>query len=140
MFDPPGTRQRRARRRLRRRANSRSFTLRSRAQRPLTRLSRRSFSEARGVSMSATEHQDGLSRRAMLSRSATGVGIVLSGSVGGLFGASPAGATGRGKPGPAGYGPLVPDPNGLLSLPEGFSYKIVAQSGITRLDSGAPTP
>ena len=39
-----------------------------------------------------------------------------------------------------GYGPLVPDPKGLLSLPEGFSYKIVAQSGVTRLESGEPTP
>jgi uncharacterized protein len=90
----------------------------------------------------AAEPQDGLSRRAMLSRSATGVGIVLSGSVAGLFGAgaSPAGAVGRGKPGCAGYGPLVPDPNGLLSLPEGFSYKVVAQSGVTKLESGEPTP
>lgn len=80
--------------------------------------------------------EDGLSRRALLARSAAaGAGIVLSGSIPGLFGtalASPAGAVG--------YGPLVPDPAGILSLPEGFSYRIVAESGTTLLDSGQPTP
>ena len=30
-----------------------------------------------------------------------------------------------------GYGPLVPDPNHLLALPQGFSYRVVAQSGQT---------
>jgi len=83
----------------------------------------------------------GVSRRSLLSRSAaSSLGLVLVGSVDGLFGASasadPGG--GRGKPGPAGYGPLVPDP--ILSLPAGFSYTIVAQSGVTRLESGEPTP
>jgi hypothetical protein len=43
------------------------------------------------------------------------VGIVPSGSVAGLFGSSPAGAPGPGKPGRVGYGPLVPDPAGRLS-------------------------
>jgi hypothetical protein len=61
-----------------------------------------------------------VSRRSLLTRSAaSGVGVALIGSVDGLFGASasaqPAG--GRGKPGQAGYGPLVPDPAGILSLP-----------------------
>src|SRR5689334_7777026 len=82
---------------------------------------------------------DGLSRREVLTRTATGAGIVLSGSYAGLFGASAASAAGK-PPGAAGYGPLVPDPRGLLSLPEGFSYKIVAQSGVTKLESGEPTP
>jgi secreted PhoX family phosphatase len=91
---------------------------------------------------STSDAHPGLSRRSMLSRSATGVGIVLSGSFGGLFGAggSPATASGRGKPGAVGYGPLIEDPNGLLSLPEGFSYKIVAQCGVTKLETGEPTP
>lgn len=30
-----------------------------------------------------------------------------------------------------GYGPLVPDPQGILALPEGFSYKLIARSGQT---------
>ena len=85
----------------------------------------------------------GLSRRSVLTRSAAGVGIALTGSYAGLFGAGAASASAGsapGKPGPAGYGPLVDDPAGLLSLPAGFSYTIVAESGVTRLDSGEPTP
>lgn len=36
--------------------------------------------------------------------------------------------------GETGYGPLVPDPKGILSLPAGFSYQIVAQSNVTLTD------
>ena len=39
----------------------------------------------------------------------------------------------------AGYGPLVPDPNRLLDLPEGFSYQVISQSGDT-MDDGLFTP
>jgi uncharacterized protein len=87
--------------------------------------------------MTSTPHRPGLSRRTMLTRSATGLGIALTGSLNGLFGTASAA---HGPRGAAGYGPLVDDPAGLLSLPEGFSYKIVAQSGVTRLESGHPTP
>lgn len=85
---------------------------------------------------SASTPDGGLSRRSVLTRSASaGVGIVLSGSIPGLFG------TAQAKHGHAvGYGPLIPDPAGILSLPEGFSYRIVAESGATLLDSGQPTP
>ena len=50
-------------------------------------------------------------------------------------------ATGNGthRGGP-GYGPLVDDPAGILALPAGFTYTIVAQSGVTRLESGELTP
>jgi hypothetical protein len=83
----------------------------------------------------------GLSRRSLLGRSATGVGIALAGNLAGIFGTGTAQAgPGRGKPGGAGYGELVPDPNGRLALPEGFSYTIVAESGVTRLETGEPTP
>jgi secreted PhoX family phosphatase len=83
---------------------------------------------------------DGLSRRDFLTRSAaTGLGLALVGSVGTLFGADPALAT-PGANGMLGYGPLVPDPKGILALPRGFSYKIVAETGVTLLDSGQPTP
>ncbi len=89
--------------------------------------------------------RDGLSRRTVLSRSAAGAGIALSGSLTGLFGSgtAPAGAqdrAGRAPKGKAGYGPLIDDPAGLLALPAGFSYTVVAESGVTRLDSGEPTP
>jgi len=84
---------------------------------------------------------EGLSRRTMLNRSAAGLGLALSGSLSGLFGHGPdTQAMAKTVRGAVGYGPLVDDPNGLLSLPEGFSYKIVAQSGETLLDSGEPAP
>jgi uncharacterized protein len=95
----------------------------------------------------ATDH--GLSRRSVLTRSAAGLGIALSGSLNGLFGAETALAhddhrkgrgNGHGADGPAGYGPLVPDPAGLLSLPAGFAYTIIARSGVTALETGEPTP
>jgi uncharacterized protein len=78
-----------------------------------------------------------MSRRGMLTRSAAGLGIALSGSVSGLFGTLASPAVAHGRHGGAGYGPLVDDPAGLLSLPEGFEYTIVAQSGITALDTGS---
>lgn len=79
-------------------------------------------------------------RHNLADRVATGgLGIALTGSVDALFGTTDAVAQPRGRGGP-GYGPLVPDPAGLLSLPAGFHYTIVAESGVTRLDDGAPTP
>jgi len=87
----------------------------------------------------ASDADDGLSRRSLLGRSATGLGIVLAGNVSGLFGADAMAKGGRGHRG-VGYGPLVDDPARVLSLPEGFSYTIVAQSGVTKLESGEPTP
>lgn len=38
-----------------------------------------------------------------------------------------------------GYGPLVADPNGVLDLPEGFSYRVISQSGET-MDDGLLVP
>ncbi len=35
-----------------------------------------------------------------------------------------------------GYGTLVPDPKGILALPEGFSYKLLARSGQTGTSDG----
>lgn len=86
------------------------------------------------------DHHDdepsGLSRRDVVTRTAAGgLGLALSGSLGLLF-SGPANAAGKG----VGYGPLVPDPAGILSLPKGFSYEIVAKSGSTVLESGQPTP
>ena len=79
----------------------------------------------------------GLSRRSFLGNSAAaGLGIALVGSADMVFGAGAASAS----PYQAGYGPLVNDPAGLLSLPEGFRYTLIAQSGVTTLDSGEPTP
>ena len=88
---------------------------------------------------SAPAKDHGLSRRSVLTRSAAGLGIALSGSLNGLFGAETAlardghgngGGNGRGADTAAGYGPLVPDPAGLLSLPAGFAYTIIARSSV----------
>lgn len=37
----------------------------------------------------------------------------------------------------SGYGPLLPDPNGLLDLPEGFSYRLLSSLGDVMSDGGA---
>ncbi|WP_119583122.1 alkaline phosphatase PhoX [Streptomyces europaeiscabiei] len=103
-----------------------------------------------------------LTRRDFARRSAvTGAGVALAGSVGALATAPNAlastdtdldleadqgGATGDGTERGAdrhrgvGYGPLVPDPEGILALPAGFKYRIITYSGKTKLESGEFTP
>ncbi|MER7055811.1 MULTISPECIES: alkaline phosphatase PhoX [unclassified Streptomyces] len=95
-----------------------------------------------------------LTRRDFASRSAlTGAGVVLAGSVGALATAPHALAStdtesageehGRGHGhdhGGVGYGPLLPDPDGILALPAGFRYEIITYCGRTRLESGEYTP
>lgn len=73
-----------------------------------------------------------LTRRGLLGGAAAGgLGIVLAGSIDAVAGTVHRTA--------AGYGELVPDPAGLLALPPGFSYKVVAQTGVTSTDEGVPT-
>ncbi|ARH90647.1 alkaline phosphatase PhoX [Streptomyces sp. MOE7] len=90
-----------------------------------------------------------LTRRDFAKRSAfAGAGVALAGSVS-VLGTAP-GALGEELPDPAadgtatghgfGYGPLLPDPDGILALPAGFSYRIITRSGVTTLDSGETTP
>ncbi|WP_405906131.1 MULTISPECIES: PhoX family protein [unclassified Streptomyces] len=65
-------------------------------------------------------------RRQMLARTGVlGASIAFAGSLGELF-AGTAAAQGLGH---SGYGPLVPDPNGLLDLPEGFRYRVLSREG-----------
>jgi secreted PhoX family phosphatase len=79
----------------------------------------------------------GLSRRQLLRGGAAGgVGLVLAGSLDLLSGGPVSEKDGE----QAGYGALVTDRDGLLSLPAGFTYAVVAESGVTRLESGEPTP
>ncbi|MYY82044.1 MULTISPECIES: alkaline phosphatase PhoX [unclassified Streptomyces] len=94
-----------------------------------------------------------LTRRDFARHSAlTGAGVALAGSVGALATAPGAlaatdvesvhdaeDAQGHGHHGP-GYGPLIPDPEGLLALPAGFSYRVLTHSGKTKLESGEFTP
>ncbi len=46
---------------------------------------------------------------------------------------------GAGATGAVGYGPLVPDPQGLLDLPKGFSYRVVSRLG-DAMDDGLTVP
>lgn len=39
-------------------------------------------------------------------------------------------------PGPASYGPLLPDPAGLIDLPSGFTYRVISQLGDAMSDGG----
>ncbi len=86
-----------------------------------------------------------LTRRDFAKQSAyTGAGVALVGTVDMLATAPGAlaaeGAGERGHRPSLGYGPLVPDPKGLLALPAGFSYRVITRSGETTLESGESTP
>ncbi|MEU1101138.1 PhoX family protein [Streptomyces tibetensis] len=64
-------------------------------------------------------------RRMLAGTGALGAGIAFSGALSELF-AGTAAAQGLGH---TGYGPLVPDPKGVLDLPEGFRYRILSREG-----------
>ncbi|MFE9630193.1 alkaline phosphatase PhoX [Streptomyces sp. NPDC006463] len=89
-----------------------------------------------------------LSRRDFTARTVlAGAGVALTGTVGALATAPGALAAEdgtrrdeHGRPCEPGYGPLVADPAGLLALPEGFTYRVITHSGVTKLDSGEITP
>ena len=82
----------------------------------------------------------GLSRRGLLRGGAAGaLGLAITGSLGGLARAGGAAAAAKPRRG-AGYGPLVPDPAGRLSLPPRFHYTVVAESGVTTLEGGGVSP
>ncbi len=83
-----------------------------------------------------------LNRRQLIHRGAAGAGLVVIGNLTSWFPAS-ASTTGARRSGgilatarrrtarswATGYGRLVPDPDTLLDLPEGFSYTIISQAG-----------
>ncbi|MEU2790829.1 alkaline phosphatase PhoX [Streptomyces sp. NPDC007100] len=71
-------------------------------------------------------------RRQILARTGTlGLSIAFAGSISEVFAGT---ATAR-SAGRRGYGPLVPDPAGLLDLPKGFRYTVLSREG-GRLPSG----
>ncbi|MET0190489.1 MAG: alkaline phosphatase PhoX [Pseudonocardia sediminis] len=81
----------------------------------------------------------GTTRRNVLRASAVaGMGIAIAGSIDAIAGTTASASPTRA---PAGYGPLVDDPENVLALPAGFAYTVVAQAGVTKLtDGGEPTP
>ncbi|MFE1783290.1 alkaline phosphatase PhoX [Streptomyces sp. NPDC059506] len=80
-------------------------------------------------------------RRVLAGSGALAASITVSGCIPELFagaaGALPPANSLRGK-GDAGYGPLVPDPDGMLDLPEGFRYRVLSRTG-DRMSSGEGT-
>ncbi|WP_200307692.1 PhoX family protein [Streptomyces adelaidensis] len=78
-----------------------------------------------------------VTRRQAIARSgALGAGIAFSGALSELFAGTAAAQSGPGHSGNSnGYGPLIPDPNGLLDLPKGFRYQVLSREG-DRLRSG----
>jgi uncharacterized protein len=92
----------------------------------------KSASESVPESVSESSQPNPLSRRQFVARTAAaGVAVSLAGSVEALFASQPA----LGTSGPRiGYGPLVPDPDGMLDLPRGFSYRILSREGTVRSD------
>lgn len=74
-----------------------------------------------------------ITRRDLMKGAATTAGVVAVGNVSVLFSASPATAGER-------LGPLVPDPQGLLDLPEGFRYTILSREGDPLRSGGGFVP
>ncbi|MEV8290392.1 alkaline phosphatase PhoX [Streptomyces niveus] len=64
-------------------------------------------------------------RRQVLATGASVAGIAFTGAVSELF----AGTAAAQEMGRSGYGPLVPDPDGLLDLPKGFRYRVLSRTG-----------
>jgi uncharacterized protein len=70
-----------------------------------------------------------MSRRTLLKSSAAGLGVLGASAINGLGLALPARALSAVAENDGGFGPLQPDPAGILDLPQGFSYSIVTQAG-----------
>ena len=65
-----------------------------------------------------------ITRRELLKNSAlTGATLAIGGAFAGMA------SSGTASAGPIGYGPLVADPDGLLDLPRGFRYRVLAKGG-----------
>lgn len=78
-----------------------------------------------------------LSRRGLMRAGALGgLGIAVVGSIDAIAAPEAVALTRRA----GGYGALVTDPAGLLSLPPGFSYQVIAHAGETLLEGGEPSP
>ncbi|MEU6816076.1 alkaline phosphatase PhoX [Streptomyces sp. NPDC046860] len=75
-------------------------------------------------------------RQVLASASAVGAGIAFTGALSELFA-----GTALAEPlGHTGHGPLVPDPDGLLDLPEGFRYRVLSREGDPLRSGEGPVP
>ncbi|TDB91290.1 DUF839 domain-containing protein [Actinomadura sp. KC216] len=76
-------------------------------------------------------------RRLLAGTGALGAGIAFSGAVEQLFAG---GADAEPIGGRDGYGPLVPDPKGVLDLPSGFEYRVLSREGEPLRSGEGPVP
>ncbi|MGP4039210.1 alkaline phosphatase PhoX [Gracilibacillus sp. D59] len=81
--------------------------------------------------MTEQNSKNGLNRRDFLKAGGMSALALTVGSTGVMGLGSQALADSKDNPtsGFGGYGPLVPDPNGILDLPKGFHYKIISKEG-----------
>ncbi|WP_318196728.1 alkaline phosphatase PhoX [Streptomyces sp. MCL20-2] len=73
-------------------------------------------------------------RRQVLAGSGAAAAIAFTGAFSELFAGT---AAARGH---SGYGPLVPDPDGLLDLPKGFRYRVLSREGEPLRSGEGPVP
>ncbi|MFF8501030.1 alkaline phosphatase PhoX [Streptomyces anulatus] len=73
-------------------------------------------------------------RRQVLAGSGAAAAIAFTGAFSELFAGT---AAARGHDG---YGPLVPDPDGLLDLPKGFRYRVLSREGDPLRSGEGPVP
>ncbi|WP_250282969.1 MULTISPECIES: alkaline phosphatase PhoX [unclassified Frankia] len=79
-----------------------------------------------------------VSRRQVIAGTGTaGLGFVLSGAVGSIFGGTASAATPNGF---HGYGELIPDPAKIADLPKGFQYKVLSRAGVDTVLTGEKLP
>jgi len=74
----------------------------------------------------------GVSRRRFLGLSGLAALGIAAGRIPGSTGSKD--ASSRQEAEPAGFGPLIKDPGGILDLPRGFSYRIISRAGHTMSD------
>jgi uncharacterized protein len=81
--------------------------------------------------MTDQNSKNGLNRRDFIKAGGMGALALTLGSTGVMGLGSKALADSRDRPtsGFGGFGPLVPDPNGILDLPRGFRYEIISKEG-----------
>ena len=80
-----------------------------------------------------------ITRRRIVTSTAAGVGIAVTGSFPSLAESRPGSSAGSG-PTPKPFPPLVDDPQRILALPPDFSYRVMTRAGVSRLESGEPCP
>ncbi|MCX2185135.1 PhoX family protein [Streptomyces sp. SKN60] len=79
-------------------------------------------------------------RQILTGTGASVAGIVFSGALSELFAGTAVAAPPLRSGGSSGYGPLVPDPAGLLDLPAGFSYTVLSREGDPLRSGEGPVP